>query len=145
MNVVNPNYLGSKNPLRRNSSKLKYDDTLSQSLNKGISFYFTTEVKSDVLTELPDKVKRVIYCELSRSERSFYNELLISGRDLISNLINANESYDTLQVLTLLLRLRQASCDLRLITKSDKKDFISSKMNLLKTIIPETICKTEVK
>ena len=135
MNVVNPNYLGSKESFKEKFGKLKYDDTLSQSLNKRVSPFILRRLKSDVLTELPDKVERVIYCELSRSERSFYNELLISGRDLISNLINANESYDTLQVLTLLLRLRQASCDLRLITKSDKKDFISSKMNLLKTII----------
>ena len=113
MNVVNPNYLGSKESFKEKFGKLKYDDTLSQSLNKGVSPFILRRLKSDVLTELPDKVERVIYCELSRSERSFYNELLISGRDLISNLINANESYDTLQVLTLLLRLRQASCDLR--------------------------------
>ena len=115
--------------------KLRYDDTSSQSLNKRVSPFILRRLKSDVLTELPDKVERVIYCELSRSERLFYNELLLSGRDLISNLINENESYDTLQVLTLLLRLRQVSCDLRLVTQSDKKDFISSKMNLLKTII----------
>ncbi|MEC7637627.1 MAG: DEAD/DEAH box helicase, partial [Verrucomicrobiota bacterium] len=135
MNVVNPNYLGSKESIKEKFGKLKYDDTSSQSLNRRVSPFILRRLKSDVLTELPDKVERVIYCELSRSERSFYNELLISGRDLISNLINSNQSYDTLQVLTLLLRLRQASCDLRLITKSDKKDFISSKMNLLKTII----------
>ena len=117
MNVVNPNYLGSKESFKEKFGKLRYDDTLSQSLNKRVSPFILRRLKSDVLTELPDKVERVIYCELSRSERSFYNELLISGRDLISNLINANESYDTLQVLTLLLRLRQASCDLRAYNK----------------------------
>ena len=72
-------------------------------------------------------------------ERGVYNNLLVSGKELISNLNKSPQGNETIQVLTLLLRLRQVCCDLRLIKNTKGRSFSSSKMNVLMNLIKNSI------
>ena len=133
MNIVNPNYLGSKENFKdfyvREQSKFRHR----------VSPFVLRRLKKDVLKELPDKVEKTIFCDLSLEERGVYNNLLVSGKELISNLNKSPQGNETIQVLTLLLRLRQVCCDLRLIKNTKDRSFSSSKMNVLMNLIKNSI------
>ena len=133
MNIVNPNYLGSKKKFKdyyvREQSKFRHR----------VSPFILRRLKKDVLNELPDKVEKTIFCDLSLEERGVYNNLLVSGKELISTLNNSPQGNDTMQVLTLLLRLRQVCCDLRLIKNTRDRSFSSSKMNVLMNLLNNSI------
>ena len=133
MNIVNPNYLGSKENFKdyyvQEKSKFRHR----------VSPFILRRLKKDVLKELPDKVEKTIFCDLSLEERGVYNNLLVSGKELISNLNKSPQGNETIQVLTLLLRLRQVCCDLRLIKNTKDRSFSSSKMNVLMNLIKNSI------
>ena len=139
MNIVNPDYLGTKESFKEYYFGENLNDESKLNLRHRISPFILRRLKRDVLKELPDKVEKTIYCDLSLEERDVYNNLLISGKELISNLNKSVQENDTMQVLTLLLRLRQVCCDLRLIKNIKDPSFSSSKMNVLINLIKNTI------
>ena len=133
MNIVNPNYLGSKENFK------DYYIQEKSNFRHRVSPFILRRLKKDVLKELPDKIEKTIFCDLSLEERGVYNNLLVSGKELISNLNKSPQGNDTIQVLTLLLRLRQVCCDLRLIKNTKDSSFSSSKMNVLMNLINNSI------
>ena len=133
MNIVNPNYLGSKENFK------DYYVQEKSNFRHRVSPFVLRRLKKDVLKELPDKVEKTIFCDLSLEERGVYNNLLVSGKELISNLNKSPQGNETIQVLTLLLRLRQVCCDLRLIKNTKDRSFSSSKMNVLMNLIKNSI------
>ncbi|MEC9110875.1 MAG: DEAD/DEAH box helicase, partial [Verrucomicrobiota bacterium] len=133
MNIVNPNYLGSKENFK------DYYVQEKSNFRHRVSPFVLRRLKKDVLKELPDKVEKTIFCDLSLEERAVYNNLLVSGKELISNLNKSPQGNETIQVLTLLLRLRQVCCDLRLIKNTKDRSFSSSKMSVLMNLIKNSI------
>ena len=133
MNIVNPNYLGSKENFK------DYYVQEKSNFRHRVSPFILRRLKKDVLKELPDKIEKTIFCDLSLEERGVYNNLLVSGKELISNLNKSPQGNETIQVLTLLLRLRQVCCDLRLIKNTKDRSFSSSKMNVLMNLIKNSI------
>ncbi len=66
--------------------------------------------KEDVLPDLPEKSEQIIYCDLTKRQRTDYDELREYYR---ASLLSAKEPFSSvprIHVLEALLRLRQASC-----------------------------------
>ena len=69
--------------------------------------------KDEVVKELPEKIEQVAYCELTEAQAAAYREILDQGRRTIEE--TGDERAGRMLILSTLLRLRQACCDLRLL------------------------------
>lgn len=134
-----PGYLGS-----RQDFKDRYETPLLngergavwQRLSRRLEPYLMRRRKQEILTELPDKIEQVIEVELSPEQKAAYTQLQQAARTQIDDLRNQSSGAARMRVLTALLRLRQACCDLRLLGAQDTS---SSKLNALLELVGETI------
>lgn len=84
------------------------DGDIAARLQKRLKPFILRRLKSKVAAELPMRTDTILYCELDEDERNVYESLLAATRSEV--LQKLNQGKDMLQVLELLLRLRQASC-----------------------------------
>ncbi|MEO7298091.1 MAG: DEAD/DEAH box helicase, partial [Verrucomicrobiota bacterium] len=78
--------------------------------------FLLRRLKRDVAPELPDKIEQVSFCDLNEEQASVYQQILDATRREVGNAVSANGLQKSrMIVLTALLRLRQVSCDLRLL------------------------------
>ena len=74
--------------------------------------FILRRLKKDVLTELPDKVESVVYCELDKAQRKLYEATLVSmNKEIQTELGEGNEGQSRMKMLAMLTRLRQLCCD----------------------------------
>jgi SNF2 family DNA or RNA helicase len=95
--------------------------------------------KSEVARDLPEKIEQVLSCDLSPSQRSAYDGLL---REIQIGVTSGeeNQAATRMKMLLGLLRLRQVSCDLRLVSSDiEKENDPSGKMELLLELLEEAI------
>lgn len=126
MNFVMPGYLGDRDdfreryeiPISRQNSK----ETLER-LSKRLRPFLLRRRKQDVAADLPPKLEQVAYCELSEAQREVYSALLQGARSQVEQAQGQkNQGRARMLMLTALLRLRQASCDLRLLNSGADAD-----------------------
>lgn len=144
-----PGYLG-----RKDDFKDAYETPLLngergptwERLTRRISPYLLRRRKHDILTELPDKIEQVIEVELTPAQKTAYTQLQQAARQQLDSLreTSANTGAAKMKVLTALLRLRQASCDLRLLgaaahTAPTASGTASGKITALMELLEETI------
>lgn len=80
-------------------------------------------LKKDVVKELPPRVEQVLYCELTPEQSAVYQQLLSATRkEVLETSGQAESGRGRMLVLTALLRLRQACCDLRLFKMEEQGD-----------------------
>lgn len=78
--------------------------------------FILRRTKTQVAPELPTKLIIDEYCDLSPQQQSAYQQLLREGRQRVETTVGSgNTGAARMQLLTALLRLRQASCDLALL------------------------------
>jgi len=134
-----PGYLGS-----RQDFKDRYETPLLngergavwQRLSRRLEPYLMRRRKQEILAELPDKIEQVIEIELSPEQKTAYTQLQQAARAQLDELRDQSSGAARMRVLTALLRLRQACCDLRLL---GARDASSSKLNALLELVGETI------
>jgi superfamily II DNA or RNA helicase len=134
-----PGYLGS-----RQDFKDRYETPLLNGergavwnrLSRRLEPYLMRRRKQEILTELPAKIEQVIEVELSPEQKTAYTQLQQAARAQIDELRTQSSGAARMRVLTALLRLRQACCDLRLL---GMKDSPSSKLSALLELVEETI------
>jgi superfamily II DNA or RNA helicase len=134
-----PGYLGG-----RQDFKERYETPLLNGerggvwrrLSRRLQPYLLRRRKQEILTELPDKIEQVIEVELSPEQKTAYTQLQQAARAHIDELRDRSSGTTRMRVLTALLRLRQACCDLRLLGTQDAS---SSKLNALLELLEETI------
>ncbi len=134
-----PGYLGG-----RQDFKERYETPLLNGergcvwrrLSRRLQPYLLRRRKQEILTELPDKIEQVIEVELSPEQKTAYTQLQQAARAQIDELRDRSSGTARMRVLTALLRLRQACCDLRLLGTQDAS---SSKLNALLELLEETI------
>ena len=123
MNFVMPGYLGDREdfreryelPISRNNSA----EALAR-LSKRLRPFLLRRRKREVATDLPEKLEQVAYCELATKQRQVYSALLEGARNKIDRAVDGkNSGQSRMVMLTALLRLRQAACDLRLLNKGE--------------------------
>ena len=134
-----PGYLGSRQDFRdRYETPLLNGErgAVWQRLSRRLEPYLMRRRKQEILTELPDKIEQVIEVELSPGQKAAYTQLQQAARAQIDELRDQSSGAARMRVLTALLRLRQACCDLRLLGVQDAS---SSKLNALLELVEETI------
>ena len=134
-----PSYLGSRQDFKdRYETPLLNGDrgAVWQRLSRRLEPYLMRRRKQEILAELPDKIEQVIEIELSPEQKTAYTQLQQAARAQIDELRDQSSGAARMRVLTALLRLRQACCDLRLLGAEDAS---SSKLNALLELVEETI------
>ncbi|MEX0794919.1 MAG: DEAD/DEAH box helicase [Pirellulaceae bacterium] len=108
-------------------------------LAKALRPYMLRRTKQQVLTELPAKSEQTLYCELSKAELKNYNEIRDHYRaKLLQRIDEVGVKRSKIQVLSALLRLRQAACHPGLLDPK-KKGQGSAKLDSLLEQIAEVI------
>ncbi len=109
-------------------------------LARRIGPYLLRRRKADVLTDLPDKIEQVLEVELTAAQRATYAKLQEAARAQVDQLRDAGQAGAArMRVLTALLRLRQACCDLRLLGASGEDTATSAKITALRELLGEAI------
>jgi SNF2 family DNA or RNA helicase len=92
--------------------------------------------KRDILDDLPDKIEQVVEVELTADQKAAYTQLQIAARAEVDALRESGGAA-RMKVLTALLRLRQASCDLRLLGSESPAP--SAKLEALLELLREAV------
>ena len=145
MNFVMPGYLGDRDDFRERYeipiSRQNDKETLAR-LAKRLRPFLLRRRKQEVAADLPQKLENVAYCELTEAQKQVYAALLQGARAQIDEATGEkNAGRAQMLMLTALLRLRQASCDLRLLDKDGaataKAD--SGKVELFNELLNEAV------
>ncbi|MCB1226241.1 MAG: DEAD/DEAH box helicase family protein, partial [Verrucomicrobiales bacterium] len=77
--------------------------------------FFLRRTKEQVLADLPGKVEQILWCDPSAAQAETYRRILEEGREEIRQARRrSGQAGARMTMLTVLLRLRQVCCDLRL-------------------------------
>jgi len=98
--------------------------------------------KAAVCSELPPKIEQVLYCDMPDEQRRVYETLLAAGRHLLAR-GRAHWQGCSVEMLSLLLRLRQACCHPGLLPRDmlpeSSGPVPSAKLELAREVILEAI------
>ena len=142
MDFAVPDYLG-----RREDFLAKFGSGSEDAsrLRARIAPFVLRRTKVEVAPDLPSKIEKIFYCELNSAQRQAYEVILNEKRKLIGNSLNVSDiNASKMALLTLLLRLRQTCCDLRLLpgaagNANPQKGEDSAKLATLRTILEGAI------
>jgi len=136
--VVNPGLLGSRRAFRDRFEGPVADGSrrARDELRRRIRPFVLRRLKQEVATELPPRTDVVLRCALSADERSLYESLRGLGRADVAKLLDGGR---TLQVLEVLLRLRQAACHPGLLPGKSARS--SAKVDLLVETLSEVVAE----
>ncbi len=112
---LNPGMLGPEQSFKRISESTDSQAALT-TMSRALEPFILRRTKEQVLKELPPKTEQLLYCEFEEDERKKYDELREYYRVRLNERLEkfgANKSQ--IQILEALLRMRQASCDFRLV------------------------------
>jgi superfamily II DNA or RNA helicase len=117
---IQPGWLGGREEFRA-----RYELPLAEGESAGAVMerlklktqpFLLRRTKEQVAPELPSKLFIDEYCDLSPDQQAVYRELLVEGRKRVETIADTgNSGAARMQMLTVLLRLRQTCCDLALL------------------------------
>lgn len=143
---LQPGYLGSQRDFRHtyeNKRDRSRQAQLTGQLAHLIKPFLLRRNKAEVCAELPPKLEQILYCELSEEQRRLYDTILQASRHLLAEARRGNWQEHRLQILSLLLRLRQVCCHPELIPLELRVDYPtpipSVKLELAREVILEAI------
>lgn len=140
-----PGYLGGRKDFRD-----RYEEPLSggaappdvrERLARRLAPFVLRRLKAEILTDLPPKLEQILEIELTPKQKAAYTEIQRAARDQADALLDkSNDAAARMRVLTALLRLRQAACDLRLVNPDfPDGDEASAKLDALRELLAESI------
>ena len=117
-----PGYLGNQSSFKerfespiQSGLDLPAGRAAAQRLQKLTLPYFLRRTKRQVLKDLPEKIEQVLWCVPSAAQSEFYRKILEEGREEIKAARRrSGQNGAKMTMFTVLLRLRQVCCDLRL-------------------------------
>ncbi len=125
MRFALPGYLGVRDDFRE-----RYEQPLSKGgaeevrerLSRRLRPVLLRRRKRDVAKELPDRIEQTAFCDLTPAQKKAYQQLLEQSRLKLDHARQQkNAGQGRMLVLTALLRLRQACCDVRLLGLAPEK------------------------
>ncbi len=135
---INPGLLGTLNSFNERFAipiERYQDRDAKVKLKKLIRPFILRRIKSQVLEELPSRTEVTLDVKLSPEERHFYEAL---RQNAISILEGSREKKGRhLQILTEIMKLRQACCNPRLIDKNSSIE--SSKLRVFASVVDELL------
>ena len=146
MDFLMPGYLGLHEKFRhRYEVPIKSGGTEAEEaqrrLRKKLQPFLLRRLKRDVAKDLPPKIEKVAYCRMTRDQELVYKELVRRSQQKLENLV-ASQGFQRsrMEVLTTLMRLRQACCHLDLLKlKGVKSQAPSGKLELFKEMMLEAV------
>lgn len=108
------------------------DSEAAEFLRARIKPFILRRMKSEVLNELPEKIEDTIYADLTSEQKKMYSAYLATAKNRTIALLNEG-GRGRMQILTLLMRLRQICCHPSLFDENYEKD--SGKLELLIELI----------
>lgn len=105
-----PGFLGDHKPFAAalgSADQAAHSEVVSQK----IAPFLLRRTKKQVLTDLPEKIESLLYYELNEAERQRYDALYAAGQPKVQKLLLGGGK---LEILEIILRLRQACCHPRL-------------------------------
>jgi superfamily II DNA or RNA helicase len=92
------------------------DEAAQARLARRVRPFLLRRLKREVAADLPAKLEQISLCDLTAEQAAVYRQLLDAGRREVLDAVGAQGlAKSRMVVLTTLLRLRQACCDLRLL------------------------------
>ncbi|GDX79206.1 hypothetical protein LBMAG42_10170 [Deltaproteobacteria bacterium] len=140
MHVANPGLLGSRRSFRERFSGPIEEGSRSarDGLRRRIRPFILRRNKVDVAPELPSRTDVVLRCTLSERERTLYDAVRSLSSKQAKSLLAGGKGW--LQVLEVLLRMRQASCHPGLLPGGDRA-LGSAKLDLLMETLDEVVAE----
>ncbi len=138
MHVANPGLLGSRRSFgeRFGTPMEAGSRTARDALRRRIRPFVLRRTKAAVAPELPSRTDVVLRCTLSERERTLYDAVRSLSQADARRMIAGGKGW--LQVLEVLLRMRQASCHPGLLPGGDRA-LGSAKLDLLKETLDELV------
>jgi superfamily II DNA or RNA helicase len=144
MDFLMPGYLGSHDSFRQNyelpiAREGIEADAAQTKLRRKLHPFLLRRLKTDVAKDLPPKIQRIAHCELTKDQKLVYNEFLESSRRRIGDMV-AQRGFNKcrMEVLTVLMRLRQICCHLGLLDLPGlTPQYPSAKMDLFFELLDE--------
>lgn len=136
---LQPGMLGSFNSFKKYYHGIGAAEELQHDLTERVSPFIKRRTKQDVCRELPPKIEQTLYCEMSSAQRALYDSILTQSRKQIKQLQKEGVKKANFEVLTTLMRLRQACCHPALLPDEQGKDMEACKLELLKELVLENI------
>ncbi len=141
MELVNPSYLGYKKDFVKRYS-LSVTESERLNLKRRVSPFVLRRTKEMVLDELPAKTEKVLHCTLTHQQRETYDGILRTGKDQLLKFNSTEKTQASrMEILSLLLRLRQVCCDSNLVKlgaegmKEDSSGKIGPMMSVMRSAI----------
>lgn len=138
LHFVNPGLLGTLQSFNERFAIPieRYGDRNARlKLKKLIRPFILRRIKADVLDELPPRTEVTLDVEMSEQERHFYEALRQNALDILEG--NKERKGRHLQILTEIMKLRQACCNPRLIDPNTS--ITSSKMQVFADVVDELL------
>jgi superfamily II DNA or RNA helicase len=140
-----PGYLGSARDF-----KDRYEAPITQQktspildrLKRRVGPFLLRRTKTEVRPDLPDRIDQVAYCELSKEQRSIYQQVMETGRAKLLEISEQKQASGQarMMVLSSILRMRQICCDARLLDiEEDQLKQPSSKLELFTELLDEAL------
>ncbi len=119
---LNPGMLGQSSAFKLSVRDAK-DQEARQVLSRGLKPFVLRRTKSQVASELPDRMEETIFCQMEDRQQQLYNELRDHYREALLGIIEKEGmGKSKMHVLEALLRLRQAACHPALLDKDSEDE-----------------------
>lgn len=137
-----PGYLGSKEDFKNRYelalAGAQPDENALRRLRLRVEPFMIRRTKAQVAKDLPQKLEQTLWCQPTKLQQEAYEEILRQGVVKVDELEGGRAQ---MQMLTVLLRLRQASCDLRLLGDESMAErevsVLSAKLEMLVELLHE--------
>ncbi|MBN2163905.1 MAG: SNF2 helicase associated domain-containing protein [Pontiellaceae bacterium] len=146
MDFLMPGYLGHHKAFRENYELPIQnggpDAELAQiKLRRKLHPFLLRRLKKEVAKDLPEKIIRVAHCALSKDQQMVYKKLLERAKKEITSLVDTQGfNKSRMQILKILLQLRQTCCHLDLLKLPGlKSEYPSAKLELFFELVDEAI------
>lgn len=112
------------------------DAKLLTRVHQLVAPFIMRRLKADVLTELPDKIESIVYCEMEGAQKEIYDATLVSINAEIADEVAEHGANQTrMKMLSMLTRLRQLCCHPALYLEDYAHD--SAKLSLCMELIQD--------
>jgi superfamily II DNA or RNA helicase len=146
MDFLMPGYLGEHEGFRQNYEapigRGGPDGEFAQTrLRRKLHPFLLRRLKREVAKDLPAKIERIATCHLTRDQQLVYQQLLESSRQQVQSLVSQKGfNRSRLEILKVLLRLRQVCCHLELLKLPDlRSEYPSAKLDLFFELLDEAL------
>ncbi|HLH52415.1 MAG TPA: SNF2-related protein [Verrucomicrobiae bacterium] len=139
-----PGYLGTAQDFRERYElpiARENDPATKARLARRLKPFLMRRLKSEVAADLPARLEQVAFCELTPEQRGVYQQLMeVTRKEMLDAAGEQSLAKTRMLVLTALLRLRQACCDLRLLKLEGVNPATASgKLELFRELLEEVI------